>query len=54
MSICGCRKNGVAFLEGCSPENIVVPLDQGVHVIAGQRHNTATIGRAHQKRSMPV
>jgi len=27
MSICGCRKNGVAFLEGCSPENIVVRLD---------------------------
>ena len=49
-----CRKNGVAFLEGCSPENIVARLDEGVRVIAGQRHDTATIGRAHQKRSMRV
>jgi 4-hydroxy-2-oxoheptanedioate aldolase len=49
-----CRENGVAFLESCSPKNIVARLDEGVRVIAGQRQDTATIGRAHQKRSMPV
>jgi 4-hydroxy-2-oxoheptanedioate aldolase len=49
-----CRKNGLAFLEGCSPENIVPRLDEGVRVIAGQRQDTATLGRAHQKRTMPV
>jgi 4-hydroxy-2-oxoheptanedioate aldolase len=49
-----CRKNGLAFLEGCSPENIVPRLDEGVRVIAGQHQDTATLGRAHQKRTMPV
>jgi 2-keto-3-deoxy-L-rhamnonate aldolase RhmA len=49
-----CRKNGIAFLEGCSPENIVARLDEGVRVIAGHRSDTAAIGRAHQKRCMPV
>jgi 2-keto-3-deoxy-L-rhamnonate aldolase RhmA len=49
-----CRSNRLAFLEGCSPANIVARLDEGVRVIAGQREETATIGRAHQKRMMPV
>ncbi len=35
-------------------ENIVAKLDEGVRVIAGHREETATIGRAHQKRTMPV
>src|ERR1700746_4076998 len=49
-----CRRNRVPFLETCSPENIVVKLDEGVRVIAGHREETAKVGRAHQKRTMPV
>ncbi len=49
-----CRKNRVAFLETCSPETIVARLDEGVRVIAGHREDTAIIGRAHQRRTMPV
>ena len=49
-----CCKNGIAFLESCSPANIVRRLDEGVRVIAGQRRETAALGRAHQKRTMPV
>jgi 4-hydroxy-2-oxoheptanedioate aldolase len=49
-----CRKNRVAFLETAAPENIVAKLDEGVRVIAGHREETAKIGRAHQRRAMPV
>jgi 4-hydroxy-2-oxoheptanedioate aldolase len=49
-----CRKNRVPFLETCSPENIAAKLDEGVRVIAGHREETARIGRAHQRRTMPV
>jgi 4-hydroxy-2-oxoheptanedioate aldolase len=49
-----CRKNRVPFLETCSPDNIVAKLEEGVRVIAGHREETARIGRAHQKRTMPV
>ncbi len=49
-----CRKNRVAFLETCSPENIAQKLDEGVRVIAGHREETARMGRAHQRRTMPV
>ena len=49
-----CRKNRIAFLEHCSPDNIRARLDEGVRVISGQRPDTAEIGRAHQKRTMPV
>src|SRR5438270_7179530 len=49
-----CHKNRVPFLETGSPENIVAKLDEGVRVIAGHRGETARIGRAHQKRTMPV
>ena len=49
-----CRANRVPFLETCSPENIVAKLDEGVRVIAGHRGDTAIVGRAHQKRAMPV
>jgi 4-hydroxy-2-oxoheptanedioate aldolase len=48
-----CRKNRVAFLETATPENIVAKLDEGVRVIAGHREETAKIGRAHQRRTMP-
>jgi 4-hydroxy-2-oxoheptanedioate aldolase len=49
-----CRRNGIAFLEGCSPDNIVGRLDEGVRVIAGHNPETARIGRAHQQRAMAV
>ena len=49
-----CRKNRVAFLETCSPETIAQKLDEGVRVIAGHREDTAIIGRAHQRRTVPV
>jgi 4-hydroxy-2-oxoheptanedioate aldolase len=49
-----CRRNGLPFLESCSPENIVVKLDEGVRIIAGHHEETARIGRAHQRRIMPV
>jgi 4-hydroxy-2-oxoheptanedioate aldolase len=49
-----CQKNHVPFLETASPENIVAKLDEGVRVIAGHREETARIGRAHQRRAMPV
>jgi len=49
-----CRKNHVPFLETGSPENIAARLDEGVRVIAGHREETARIGRAYQKRKMPV
>jgi len=49
-----CRKNGVAFLEACSSSNIVARLDEGVRVIAGGNEESARIGRAHQRRSLPA
>jgi len=49
-----CRKHRVAFLETAAPENIAGKLDEGVRVIAGHRKETAILGRAHQKRTMPV
>jgi 4-hydroxy-2-oxoheptanedioate aldolase len=49
-----CRKNGIAFLETGAPENIAAKLDEGVRVVAGHREETAAIGRAHQRRTMPV
>jgi 4-hydroxy-2-oxoheptanedioate aldolase len=49
-----CRRNRVPFLEACNPENIVGKIDEGVRVIAGHDEETARIGRAHQRRTMPV
>jgi 4-hydroxy-2-oxoheptanedioate aldolase len=49
-----CRKHRVPFLETCSPATIVDKLDEGVRVIAGHNEATAKIGRAHQRRTMPV
>jgi 2-keto-3-deoxy-L-rhamnonate aldolase RhmA len=49
-----CRKNRIAFLETAAPETILGQLDEGVRVIAGHREDTAKIGRAHQRRTMPV
>ena len=36
-----CRKYGLAFLEGCSPENVAGRIDEGVRVVAGQNGHTA-------------
>jgi 4-hydroxy-2-oxoheptanedioate aldolase len=49
-----CRRNGIAFLEGCNPDNIAARLDEGVRVISGHSEAMARIGRAHQKRGMAV
>jgi 4-hydroxy-2-oxoheptanedioate aldolase len=49
-----CRRNGVAFLEGATPQNIGGKIDEGVRVIAGHREDTARAGRAHSKRTMPA
>ena len=52
--LAACLRNGIAFLEGCSRDNIVARLDEGVRVIAGHDPEVARIGRAHQKRGMAV
>jgi 4-hydroxy-2-oxoheptanedioate aldolase len=49
-----CQARGIAFLEACTPENVAARLDEGVRVIAGGREDTAQVGRAHQRRTMPV
>jgi 4-hydroxy-2-oxoheptanedioate aldolase len=49
-----CKKNGIAFLETAAPETVAAKIDEGVRVIAGHREDTARVGRAHQRRAMPV
>jgi hypothetical protein len=49
-----CRARGIAFLETCTPESVVKKIDEGVRVIAGHREETARVGRAHTRRTMPV
>jgi 2-keto-3-deoxy-L-rhamnonate aldolase RhmA len=49
-----CRRNRIAFLEGCTPANIAGRLDEGVRVISGHSEEMARIGRAHQGRRMPL
>jgi hypothetical protein len=49
-----CKENGLAFLDGCSPENITDKIDEGVRIVAGHRTETAEVGRAYSKRTMPV
>ena len=49
-----CAENGIAFLEGASPETVASKIDEGVRVISGGREETARIGREHSGRSMPV
>jgi len=49
-----CRANNIPFLEGCAPDNIVARIDEGVRVVAGHNPETARVGRAHQKRRLPV
>jgi 4-hydroxy-2-oxoheptanedioate aldolase len=52
--LAACRKRKLAFLEGCTPENIAARIGEGVRVVAGHREETAKAGRAHQQRTMPV
>ncbi|HET7768522.1 MAG TPA: aldolase/citrate lyase family protein [Chloroflexota bacterium] len=47
------RKYKVAFLEGAPADKLPGIIDEGVRVIAGQREETARIGREHSKRTMP-
>jgi len=49
-----CAANGIAFLDSATPENVVEKIDRGARVIAGQREETAQIGRSHTRREMPV
>jgi 4-hydroxy-2-oxoheptanedioate aldolase len=49
-----CQARGIAFLESCTPESVVKKIDEGVRVVAGHREETANLGRAHTKRTMPV
>jgi 4-hydroxy-2-oxoheptanedioate aldolase len=49
-----CQARAIAFLETCTPENVTRKIDEGVRVVAGHREDTATVGRAHTKRTMAV
>lgn len=48
-----CQANGVAFLQGASPENVAEQIDGGVRVVGGHNEGTARVGRAYTKRQMP-
>jgi 4-hydroxy-2-oxoheptanedioate aldolase len=52
--LAACRKQGVAFLQSCTADNIIERIDEGVRVVAGHSEAAASRGRAHQKRTMPV
>ena len=52
--LAACRKNGIAFLQGCTADKVVARIDEGVRVIAGNSEASAIKGRAHQKRKLPV
>ena len=52
--LAACRNNGVAFLQGCTAENIVARIEEGVRVVAGHSEATAVKGRLYQKRMLPV
>lgn len=52
--LAACRRSGIAFLEGGKPDTIVQRLNDGARVIADHHEESARLGRAHQKRTMPV
>lgn len=52
--LAACRANGVAFLQTCTPDNVILRIDEGVRVIAGHSEACAIKGRAYQKRKLPV
>lgn len=49
-----CLARGIAFLETATPEDVAAKIDAGARVIAGHRQDTAEVGRAHTRRTMPV
>ena len=49
-----CRRHRLAFLAGATADSIRARLDEGVRVISGGAEEVATIGRRHQKRTMPA
>lgn len=52
--LAACRKNGIAFLQSCTPDDVIAKIEQGVRVFAGHSEPAAIRGRVHQKRQMPV
>jgi len=52
--LAACRKNGIAFLQSCTADNVIARIEEGVRVIAGHSEESAIKGRAHQKRKLPV
>jgi 2-keto-3-deoxy-L-rhamnonate aldolase RhmA len=52
--LAACRNNGVAFLQGCTADNVIERIDEGVRVIAGHSEAAAIKGRGYQKRTLPV
>ena len=52
--LAACRKNGIAFLQACTADNVVARIDEGVRVIAGHSEASAIKGRAYQKRKLPA
>jgi 4-hydroxy-2-oxoheptanedioate aldolase len=49
-----CKANGIPFLDSGTPENVAEKIDEGVRIFAGHRLDTAEVGRAHSRRTMPV
>ena len=49
-----CLANGIAFLEGATPETVPAVIDKGARVISGGREDVAKSGRSHTNRTMPV
>ena len=43
--LAACRANGVAFLQGCTPDNIIVRIEEGVRVVAGHSEEAASQGQ---------
>ncbi len=48
-----CRRKGIAYLDGATPENIIEKLDAGA-MLGGGNEEAARIGREHTGRTMPV
>jgi 4-hydroxy-2-oxoheptanedioate aldolase len=49
-----CRAHGVAFLESATPATVATKIDEGVRLIGGRSEETAALGRAYSRRSLPV
>jgi 4-hydroxy-2-oxoheptanedioate aldolase len=49
-----CLKQGIAFLESATPDDVAEKIDAGARVIAGHREDTAVAGRAFTRRTMQV